>query len=66
MLEAVKIEIKKAHHLYIEKCHDFVIIFYFEFLIPHSGERMSVKKRKNISKTIVGKIVVIRVVTKMK
>jgi hypothetical protein len=48
VLAVVKIEIKKAHYLYVENCHDFIIILYFEFLIPHSGERMSmsVKKKK--------------------
>jgi len=54
----VKIETKKAYHLYIENYHDFIKILYFEFLIPHSGERMSmiVKREKNISNTIVGKL----------
>jgi hypothetical protein len=44
----VKSETKKAHGLYIEQSHDIIIISYFEFLIPHIGERMNVKKRKDI------------------
>jgi hypothetical protein len=58
VLAVVKIETKKAHCLYIKNCHDFIIILYFEFLIPHSGERMSmrVKKKKKINNTIVGKL----------
>jgi len=58
VLAVVKIETKKAYHLYIENYHDFIKILYFEFLIPHSGERMSmiVKREKNISNTIVGKL----------
>jgi hypothetical protein len=67
MLAVVKIETKKVHHLYIENYHDFIIILYFEFLIPHSGERMSMsvegKKHQQYNS---GKIVVIRGVIKMK
>jgi hypothetical protein len=66
VLAAVKIELKKARHLYIEKCSGFIIIFYFEFLIPHNGERMSVKKKKKHQQDSIGKTVVIRGVTKMK
>jgi hypothetical protein len=43
LLAAMKVNVKKVHILYTEKCRIYVIITFF---IPHSAKSMSEKKTK--------------------